>query len=177
MMHWNSSGFGRHRRRDRSRWCAVLLMLIASALVADAPRTRLDRAMPVPGRTLRIVGSRNLGDPVARWARIFKRTHPEIRVTTSLYGTGIAAGALADGLADVAPLHRALKPDEQRFLDAAGVEPILVSVESRDRPAIYVYIRKPAIGRPDPVALEFARVALNPNERSSALAEALRAMP
>jgi ABC-type molybdate transport system substrate-binding protein len=163
MMHWTSSGYGHGRRLRWKRRRGFLWLSVTLLLMADVPRPNFRSADAALKGTLRIVGSRGLDEPVERWARAFQQSHPNVRVTTSLYGTGIAAGAMAEGRADVAPLHRALKPEERHYLSDAGISPVLVPISAPDHSPIYLYIRRTSTGDANPAALEFARVVLDPN--------------
>ncbi len=145
------------------RWLIVLLLAFTLTLIITNgwrhPRYRPTCA-PLTGE-LRIVGSRDLSELVDRWVGIFRREHPDVHVSAAMYGSGIAAGALAEGLADIAPMRRPLKLAEQSYLQQAGMVPQTISVTRRERRPVYFYIRRSAGGKPNPAAIEFARVALS----------------
>jgi hypothetical protein len=118
---------------------------------------------------LRIVGARATAGPVAHWVAIFRREHPGVKVAAALPGGGVAAGAMASGLADVAPMGRILKPQERALLADAGMQPAGVRVDPRAD--LYLYTAALGRDRASPAALEFVRIALSPEGRSGVVPE------
>jgi phosphate transport system substrate-binding protein len=103
---------------------------------------------------LRLVGSRAMSGLAQRWASDFAKQHPGVKVSLAMSGSGVAAGALAEGEADLAPLSRELTADEQAILTKAGASPLVVRVgnggyaqrEFGGPIAIYVDARNPLPG-------------------------------
>jgi hypothetical protein len=150
---------------------AIQLSLVTVAVlalpVAAVPRYRT--SAPALSGELRVVGSRLLDGPVARWVAIFHREHPAVRVQVTLAGSGAAADAMEQGRADVASLLRTLMPDEQaRFPSGAAPRGIPLGPGRRYRVAtgdaageapIYLYLNHPARRPASATALELARIA------------------
>lgn len=145
-------------RPHQFAWLA-LACVAGTAFAATRPA---DDA-PLQGR-LTIVGSRSMAGIVSRWATLFRRRHPGVRIVLMPTGSGTAAGAMADGQADLAPLPRRLHPRERSLAIAAYRTPraVLVGVASSSRQPLYMYVNQPAGARTNAAAAEFIRIALSP---------------
>ena len=145
--------------RDLLPFPRVPLATTARTLVRAALMLAMTLPPTIPpprplGGQLRIVGSRAMAAPVAQWVTIFRRKHPDVRVSVALYGTGTAAAAIRDDLADVAPVTRAFRPAEQALFVRAPA-PRRVPL----RGAAVLYVSRSERGEPLPAAAEFARIA------------------
>lgn len=149
--------------RQRLRAINTLVGVLAAAAlhVLTDPGT----VRPV-GHELRIVGSRAMAAPVEQWSMMFRHQYPRVHVSTALYGDGLAAGAIADKRADVAPLSRPMDRRELAMIDEVS-QPIAIRVGNR-APAeeitpqwVYLYVSRSDDGRVEPLAEAFARVALS----------------
>lgn len=147
------------RRRALNTLVGVLAVAVLSGLAAS------HRPQPPVGE-LRIVGSRAMTAPAEQWAAIFRREYPQVRVSAALYGSGVAAGAIADKRADVAPLSRPMDRRELAMIDNAP-QPVAIRVGNR-APAdeitpqwVYLYVSRGDDGRVEQVAEAFARIALS----------------
>ncbi|WP_186728761.1 substrate-binding domain-containing protein [Sphingomonas panacisoli] len=128
---------------------------------------------------LTIVGARAMARVVERWVAIFRREHPDVDVIVAPAGSGVVAEALADGVADVAPLPRVLNQSERGLTMASSRDPRGVVVgfasargQSSARPLV-IYLNKATGGQPNGIATEFARVALSPEGQRQFAAGAL----
>lgn len=158
-------------RKPLPRLVAFLLLLslvLATLACSEAEGLMGNR----PGRSvlngeLHIVGSRSMAQPVAAWVMIFRREHPGVRVLTHFDGSGAAAGAMASGEADIAPMTRLMRAGESEFvaLSGASVDPIRIgqrgdAADGDDGShALYIYVADSRSGRSS--AVEFARIALS----------------
>lgn len=156
-------------------WKARLIALAASfgACAGVASNLPSHPTMPADCLTgeLRLVGSRSMEPLVERWVRLFRKQHPEVLVQTNLYGSGTAAGALAEGIADLAPLSRELDPQEQSlFPDDLRPEAVKVGVGSHSSqhhaPAVALFVHRdnPVRG----VTIEQLRAILSGDPRYAA---------
>lgn len=148
------------------------MVATAAAVLGAAALTMLaPTAGPSLDGELRIVGSRSMRQPVEGWLEILRRRHPEVRASTALYGSGLAAGGLADDSIDVAPLSRKLVSSERAMIPD-GYQPVAIRVGARrefgDSSAtpVYLYIALGADRRPEPAAVEFARIAVSAEGQS-----------
>lgn len=103
---------------------------------------------------LRLVGSRSMHVLVQHWAREFKQLHPGAELKITMFGSGTAAGALAEDEADVVPLAREFTPEEQVMFAGKTVDPIAIQVgngaynahEFNNAVAVYVAADNPLTG-------------------------------
>lgn len=144
---------------------SVALLACSIGLLARPARYRAD-GPSLSGR-LTIIGSRGAAELVDHWLAIFRREHPQVQVVTRLYGSGVAAGAIADGAADVVPMTRQLAPEELSFLLHANARAETVRVgEWRTRGSfmrqpLILYVNGVAGAPPSDAAREFVRIALS----------------
>lgn len=119
---------------------------------------------PPPARELSVVGSQVLRSPVADWMALYRDRHPETRTHSAMYGTGLAASAMAERRADIAPMARAMGADERSLLSATGT-PVAIKVGTRldgaEPVPFYLYIARDQAGRADAAAVDFARIAIS----------------
>ena len=165
----------------RFRWPQILLLALAvaaaAAFAATAPWPYRATEPQLQGR-LTIVGARDMAHLVDRWAAIFHREHPAVDVIVAPAGSGAAAGAMADGVADVAPLARPLSQTERVVAAAASrnLRGVVVGFHpasaSRRRPLV-IYLNQGLDTPPSGVATEFVRVALSSEGQRQIAAGAL----
>ncbi len=156
------------RRHFDNMWSSLCFVALAPTLlvlpIVTGPRYRT--ATPALHGELRIAGSFALRGTVERWAAIFHREHPGVRLRIALAGSGAAADALVQGQADVAPMTRSLRAGERALFAAERTAPLMVplgqgktALASGNGPwrpvSLYLYFRV----RPPEGALEFARIA------------------
>jgi phosphate transport system substrate-binding protein len=78
---------------------------------------------------LRLVGADTLDEICFGWAKIFRRTYPDLSVTLALAGTDEAMPGLVNAKADLAPTgHEMVGDDEKAFIDKFGYEPFGIKV-------------------------------------------------
>ena len=164
----------------------LIAELAASAAVGLSVAAMLRASLPGE-RSLRIVGSRELADPIRRWAAMFERLYPGATVHALPYGSGVAMNEMAEGRADIVPLARPASDDERAMF--AGPAPIAVPVARRaeNGEAIMLYLA-PGMSLPrDATISAFVHLALSaegqrvlagsgfrtlsPNERDEAAAQ------
>lgn len=141
---------------------AALAVASASTAILTAPRAGPDVAC---ADALTVVGSRALRTPIEDWLALYRRRHPDSRAHSAMYGTGLAASAMAERRADVAPMARAMIAEERSLLGGTGA-PMPVTVGFRLLPGsgptpFYLYIARDDAGRVDMAGLNFALVAVS----------------
>jgi hypothetical protein len=146
---------------------SIATVAVLALPVAAVPSYRTNT--PLLGGELRIASSELLDGPVTRWVAIFRREHPNVRISVTLTGSSAAADAMEEGHADVAPLMRALMPDEQALFPS-GAAPRGIPLGTARRyhvatgePAgeapIYLYVNHGPGKLISATALELARIA------------------
>ena len=145
---------------------AVRTVIAVLSAVALAPLSSGSGPSALEG-DLRIVGSRAMTPTVDDWMALFQRRYPAVRIHAALIGDGVAAGALADRRADIAPLSRPLARQERALIGDVP-QPVGIPVGTgrssggQLRRWVYLYVARQADGRGQPVALAFVRTALSP---------------
>ncbi|MEO5494972.1 MAG: substrate-binding domain-containing protein [Sphingomonas sp.] len=155
-------------------WLGLAVAAWSAFAVASPSAFRATR--PAISGDLSIAGSRAMSGVVDRWVEIFRREHPEVRVNMILYGSGTAAGAMAEGRADVAPLVREMASNERSLVAAAQFDPrgIVVGYGPADRTGadepLLIYVNRGIGAQPGRAAVEFVRVALSTEGQAALLA-------
>jgi len=155
--------FNAVRRNVLSTGFSLAVCLVA--LWAALPGLRGGETGPSAVRELSIVGSRALQQPVADWLEMYRRLHPNVRVHSAMYGSGLAASAMAQHRANIAPLNRMMLGGEQALLEGRS-RPVAVKVGDwfkRDavRQPVYLYVAREVDGTMNREALDFVRVAIS----------------
>jgi len=132
--------------------------------------TTLVNSVVRPPDHLTLVGSRALRSPVESWLELLRERYPNTRVHVRLYGSGLAASAMADNRADAAPMSRPLNSSERAILPANAM-PVAIPVgglplASGHASPLYLYVARGASGRAAPPAIALARIALSQRGQS-----------
>jgi phosphate transport system substrate-binding protein len=129
----------------------VVVVLLAAANVGFA-QAKVDPAVkpyePVPGISgqLNGKGSDTLNNMMQMWAEAFMKLYPNAQVTYIGEGSGTARPALIEGAAQLGPMSRAMKPEEQEAVEKKyGFKPTEVIV-ALDCVAVFVNKDNPVRG-------------------------------
>lgn len=146
----------RRRQLTRAANTVVVAVMLAFSTGSSMPSDQAG--------DLRIVGSRAMAPAITDWTVLFQRQYPKVTVTTFLIGDGVAAGALANNRADIAPLSRSLIDQERSLI--GKVQPIGIPVGAatsgrRDSRWAYLYVARQADTNSQALALAFVRTALS----------------
>lgn len=143
----------------------LLVMSAAMGLTAcwEAREFRYSSGHGVPRGDLYIAGSPYLAEPTRAWIAIFQREHPDVRIITHLDGAGAAAGAMAAGDADLAPMPRRMRAIERNYIASIGSTVRAVNIgsaraEGQPEEALFLYFGH---GVDRASAVEFARIAIS----------------
>ena len=96
----------------------LVAVVMAGADVASAQQVKVDPAVkpyqPVPGisGTLNGKGSDTLQNMMQMWSEAFMRHYPNAQATYTGEGSGTAPPALIEGTAQLGPMSRPMKPEE-----------------------------------------------------------------
>ncbi|MBS0478009.1 MAG: hypothetical protein JSR79_01760 [Proteobacteria bacterium] len=168
------SDFARVRPRQLV-WLA-LACVAGTAFAATRPILYHSEQTRLVGN-LTIVGPRATTGVVTRWAAILRREHPGVRIIVMPLGAGAAAGAMADGDADVASMMRRMRPSERAMASAANnaVHGVLVGYTAPARRPLYIYVNNAGTGG-NRAGAEFLRVALSGEGQAQVRASGLLAL-
>lgn len=117
---------------------------------ADAPGVDTavkgySRVADVSG-TLNSIGSDTLNNLMTYWAEGFKKQYPNVKIQIEGKGSATAPPALAEGTAQLGPMSRKMKPEEEESIEAKhGAKPVRISV-ALDCLAVYVHKDNPIQG-------------------------------
>jgi ABC-type phosphate transport system substrate-binding protein len=158
----------------RSVWLIVAITVLGTAGIA------LVRPLTTPAEELKIVGSRAMQLPVESWLVLYRARHPNSRVHAALYGSGLAAGAIADRRADAAPMIRKLNPAERAILPQDSL-PIPIPVGrlplASGHAPLFIYVARDPSGRASPSAVAFASIALSTKGQSEMVRAGFEPLP
>jgi phosphate transport system substrate-binding protein len=119
----------------------VLLVLIAGVARAERAADR-----PAGAGYLSIVGSETMAPLLHLWLADFKRSYPDIPVSVQSAGSVTAPPALADGVANLAPMSRMMSEVETAaFASRRGYKPTPVRV-ALDAVTVIVHRQNPLRG-------------------------------
>jgi phosphate transport system substrate-binding protein len=138
------------------RPAAVVLVLVAFASLVGhrvfAAGVQVDPAVksytPVSGiaGNLNSVGSDTLNNLMTFWAEGFRKLYPNVNIQIEGKGSATAPPALSAGTAQLAPMSRAMKPEEEdAFAKKYGYKPTRIIV-ALDCLAVYVHKDNPIHG-------------------------------
>jgi phosphate transport system substrate-binding protein len=128
----------------------VLAVVCAGALPAvaaevDAAVKSYERVSDVSGN-LNSVGSDTMNSVMTLLAEGFQKVYPNVKIQVEAKGSGTAPPALSEGTAQLGPMSRAMKPEEeQAFERKHGFKPTRISV-ALDCLAVYVHRDNPIKG-------------------------------
>ncbi len=95
---------------------------------------------------LNSIGSDTLNNLMTFWAEDFRKFYPNVNIQIEGKGSATAPPALANGTAQLGPMSRAMKPEEEEAFEAKyGFRPTRVSV-ALDCLAVYVHRDNPIEG-------------------------------
>jgi phosphate transport system substrate-binding protein len=129
---------------------AVAAWLCAQAARADAPK--VDPGVPAysPAQgisgSLNSTGSDTMVNLANLWAEGYKKLYPNVKVQVEGKGSATAPPALANSLAQLGPMSREMKPEEEETIEKSqGVKPLRIST-AIDCLAVYVHRDNPVPG-------------------------------
>lgn len=135
------------------RWSSVLclsfLFSLAGSVGSSADDPAADSAVKpytqvsgVSGN-LNSIGSDTLNNLMTYWAEGFRKLYPTVNIQVEGKGSATAPPALAEGTAQVGPMSRAMKPEEEdAFEKKHGYKPTKISV-ALDCLAVFVHKDNP----------------------------------
>lgn len=142
----------------RSRWSAVkvvahgwtLAIICLGAVPISAagidPAIKSYQKVSGVSGTLSSVGSDTLNNLMTYWAEAFQERYPNVKIQIEGKGSATAPPALTEGTAQLGPMSRAMKPEEeQAFEQKHGFKPTRISV-ALDCLAVYVHKDNPIRG-------------------------------
>ncbi len=95
---------------------------------------------------LNSIGSDTLNNLMTMWTEEFRKVYPNVKIQVEGKGSATAPPALAKGLAQLGPMSRAMKSEEEDAIEkAVGVRPTRVTV-ALDCLAVYVHKDNPVHG-------------------------------
>lgn len=122
---------------------------VAAGWAAESPvDPALKPYQPVSGISgnLNSIGSDTLNNLMTFWAEQFRRLYPNVNIQIEGKGSATAPPALAAGTAQLGPMSRAMKPEEEEaFEQKHGFRPTRISV-ALDCLAVYVHRENPIQG-------------------------------
>ena len=128
-------------------WCAFGPAL--SAVAADGPAaTEAKLYEPVPGVSgvLNGKGSDTLNNMMDLWMKAFMKVYPSVQATYVGEGSSTAPPALIEGTAQLGPMSRAMKPEEEEAIEKKhGFKPTKLTV-ALDCVAVFVHKDNPVRG-------------------------------
>jgi phosphate transport system substrate-binding protein len=134
--------------------CSSLALLIGSisgqrTVGAEVPLdSSLESYQAVSGISgnLNSIGSDTLNNLMTFWAEEFRKIYPNVNIQIEGKGSATAPPALANGTAQLGPMSRTMKPEEEEaFEQKYGFRPTQVSV-ALDCLAVYVHRDNPIAG-------------------------------
>jgi phosphate transport system substrate-binding protein len=127
---------------------AALLHVPQLVQAAEAESSSLKSYEKVSGISgnLNSVGSDTLNNLMTMWAEEFRKQYPNVNIQIEGKGSATAPPALIEGTAQVGPMSRAMKPEEEdKFQEKHGYKPTQISV-ALDCLAVYVHKDNPVRG-------------------------------
>jgi len=132
--------------------CLGLVIGLTPGTQGWGAENRVDPALksyqPVLGISgnLNSIGSDTLNNLMTFWAEEFRRLYPNVNIQIEGKGSATAPPALANGTAQLGPMSRAMKPEEEEeFEKKRGFRPTRVTV-ALDCLAVYVHRDNPIAG-------------------------------
>ncbi len=97
---------------------------------------------PAAQQTIVDIGSDTIVNLALAWAEAYRTVRPEVSISVTGGGSGTGIAALINRTADIANASRAIKPEEEANVRAAGYEPVQ-HVIARDAIAVIVNPHNP----------------------------------
>jgi phosphate transport system substrate-binding protein len=125
------------------------LGMSATSVLADVPVDsnipKYEKSAAVEGN-LNSIGSDTLNNLMTYWAESFNKQQPKVKIQIEGKGSATAPPALAEGTAQLGPMSRKMKPEEEdAFEKKHGFKPTRISV-ALDCLAVYVHKDNPIQG-------------------------------
>jgi len=144
---------GRHGSAAAGSWrgwlcCAAVALLCGqTAWAADLdPAIKPYQKVPGVAGNLNSIGSDTLNNLMTYWAETFGKLYPNVRIQIEGKGSATAPPALAEGTAQLGPMSRKMKPEEEEaFEKKHGFKPTRFDV-ALDCLAVYVHKDNPIHG-------------------------------
>jgi phosphate transport system substrate-binding protein len=137
------------------KWQVLVLVVVGvigttEAWAAENPAADASAAVYSPtsgiSGNLNSVGSDTLNNLMTFWAEGFKKFYPNVNIQVEGKGSATAPPALAKGTAQLGPMSRAMKPEEEEAVEKEqGVKPLQISV-ALDCLAVFVNKDNPVKG-------------------------------
>jgi phosphate transport system substrate-binding protein len=122
----------------RTQWCRA-------ADAVNSAITHYEKVSDVDG-SLNSIGSDTLNNLMTYWAEAFNKLYPNVKIQIEGKGSATAPPALTAGTAQLGPMSRTMKPEEEdAFEKHHGFRPTRISV-ALDCLAIYVHKDNPIKG-------------------------------
>jgi phosphate transport system substrate-binding protein len=139
---WNC---GRHTLALGMLFYGIGLFVEQSANAADAAIKSYEKTSGVDG-SLNSIGSDTLNNLMTFWTEAFGKVYPNVKIQVEGKGSATAPPALAAGTAQLGPMSRKMKSEEEdAFEKKHGFKPTRISV-ALDCLAVYVHKDNPIIG-------------------------------
>jgi phosphate transport system substrate-binding protein len=142
---WSASDRPGVRRADprRSLWLVFQLAISLALLVAGCacqPPSSANGASngDSAAQTIENKGSDTLVNLALKWAEVYMREYPDVRLSVTGGGSGTGIAAMINGTVDIANASRAMKQEEIEAAEANGITPVEFTV-ARDAIAVVVY--------------------------------------
>ena len=136
----------------RCGWAALMLIGLAYGNRGLAQGVQVDPAVPAYEKVsgvsgnLNSIGSDTLNNLMTLWAEGFQKLYPNVKIQIEGKGSATAPPALTEGTAQLGPMSRKMKPEEEdAFEKKHGYRPTQISV-AIDCLAVYVSRDNPVKG-------------------------------
>lgn len=122
----------------------VVVLAASGALAAEGAKPY--QKVPGVSGNLNSIGSDTLNNLMTYWAESFSKTYPNVRIQVEGKGSATAPPALAEGTAQLGPMSRKMKAEEEEaFEKKHGFKPTRIDV-ALDCLAVYVHKDNPIEG-------------------------------
>jgi phosphate transport system substrate-binding protein len=127
---------------------AVMIAICLPAVAQDKVDPKVKPYEPLPGISgvLNGKGSDTLNNMMDLWVKGFMKAYPSVQATYVGEGSSTAPPALIEGTAQLGPMSRAMKPEEEEAIEEKyGVKPTRIAV-ALDCVAVFVHKDNPVHG-------------------------------
>lgn len=135
----------------QSGWVALVAVTFCIPQIAQAagevdPAIKSYEKVSGVSGNLNSIGSDTLNNLMTMWAEEFRKQYPNVNIQIEGKGSATAPPALTQGTAQLGPMSRAMKPEEEdKFQEKHGFKPTQISV-ALDCLAVYVHKDNPIRG-------------------------------